>query len=67
MDPDIGGPYVHGPDYVESLVDKSIYNWTFIEPIYKIPQVPHTYAYTLGTYAIQNEKQVGLLMHESNQ
>lgn len=27
-------------------------------PIAFIDQVPHTYAYTLGTYAIQNEKQV---------
>eukprot|EP01038_Epipyxis_sp_PR26KG_P009867 gene9867-13274_t len=49
---------IHGPDYLEEYVDKSIYNWTTSTPIGFIDQVPHTYAYTLGTYAIQNEKQV---------
>ncbi len=28
------------------------------EAIFEIDQVPHTYAYTLGLYGIQNEKQV---------
>ena len=49
---------VHGPDYAPSKVDTSIYNWTYVKPIGFIDQIPHTYAYTLGTYAIQNEKQV---------
>ena len=51
---------VHGPDYDPIKVDTSIYNWTYIQPMGFIDQIPHTYAYTLGTYAIQNEKQVSI-------
>jgi len=51
---------IHGPDYAPAKVDLTIHNWTYIEPIGYIDQVPHTYAYTLGTYAIQNEKQVSI-------
>ena len=51
---------IHGPDYLEQFVDKSIYNWTLSKPIGYIDQVKHTYAYTLGAYALQNEKQVSM-------
>jgi dipeptidase len=53
---------IHGPDYLKSSTypDRSIYNWTDYNPIGFIDQVNHTYAYTLGTYAIQNEKQVSI-------
>ena len=51
---------IHGPDYSPHLVDTSIYNWTYIKPMGFIDQVEYTYAYTLGTYAIQNEKQLSI-------
>lgn len=51
---------IHGDDYLLSNVDTSIYNWTYSVPVGYIDQVPHTYAYTLGTYGIQNEKQVSI-------
>ena len=51
---------IHGPDYAAAKVDTTIYNWTYIKPMGFIDQIPHTYAYTLGTYAIQNEKQVSI-------
>lgn len=51
---------IHGDDYHPDSIDRSIYNWTAREPYFFIPQVPHTYAYTLGSYAIQNEKQVSI-------
>jgi hypothetical protein len=51
---------IHGPDYLLQSVDRSIYNYTVRVPIGYIDQVPHTYAYTSGTYAIQNEKQVSI-------
>lgn len=51
---------IHGPDYLPELIDYSIYNWTARAPYFYLDQVPHTYAYTLGTYAIQNEKQVSI-------
>lgn len=51
---------IHGPDYHITAVDMSIYQWNTTEPYYFIDQVPHTYAYTLGAYAIQNEKQVSI-------
>lgn len=54
------GEDIHGPDYNPKLIDNSIYNWTARSPYFHIDQVPHTYAYTLGTYAIQNEKQVSI-------
>lgn len=53
---------IHGPDYDPAKVDTSIYNWTYVKPMGFIDQIPHTYAYTLGTYAIQNEKQVGVML-----
>ena len=51
---------IHGPDYLIENVDMSIYNWTVSKPIMYIDQVAHTYAYTLGAYALQNEKQVSM-------
>lgn len=51
---------IHGPDYLLDKVDTSIYNWTVSKPIMYIDQVSHTYAYTLGAYALQNEKQVSM-------
>jgi dipeptidase len=51
---------IHGPDYDPRLVDFSIHNWTYPAPIGFIDQVEHTYAYTLGTYGIQNEKQLSI-------
>lgn len=41
-------------------MDFSIFNWTAPEATGSIPQVPHTFAYTLGTYGIQNEYQVSI-------
>eukprot|EP01031_Cornospumella_fuschlensis_P036811 gene36811-44654_t len=55
-----GDSAIHGPDYRPELVEMSIYNWTARDSYFSIPQVAHTYAYTLGTYAIQNEKQVSI-------
>lgn len=49
---------IHGDEYLS--FDSSIYNWTISEPILYIPQVLHTYGYTLGTYGIQNEKQLSI-------
>lgn len=51
---------VHGPDYSMELIDRTIYPWKERQPIGSIDQVPHTFAYTLGTYGIQNEKQVSI-------
>jgi dipeptidase len=51
---------VHGPEYLHSNVDSSIYDWPPSTPIEYIDQVPHTYGYILGSYAIQNEKQVSM-------
>ena len=53
---------IHGPDYLRSASypDPSLFRWNSSVPIGYIDQVPHTYAYTLGTYAIQNEKQVSI-------
>ena len=48
---------VFSPFFLHFQVDRSIYNWSLSQPIAYIDQVPHTYAYTLGTYALQNEKQ----------
>ena len=50
----------HGPDYLTSQTDYSIFNWTLSQPLMYIEQVPHTYGYTLGSYALQNEKQVSM-------
>ena len=50
----------HGPDYLIDDIDTSIYDWQLREPMGYIDQVAHTYAYTLGTYALQNEKQVSI-------
>ena len=51
---------IHGPDYSPLFVDTSIYNWTYVKPMGFIDQVEHTFGYTLGTYAIQNEKQLSI-------
>jgi hypothetical protein len=53
---------IHGPDYVRSssYPDPSIFKWNSSVPFAYIDQVEHTYAYTLGTYGIQNEKQVSI-------
>jgi dipeptidase len=51
---------IHGPDYYIDNVDMTLYPWNATEPYYFIDQVRHTYAYTLGAYAIQNEKQVSI-------
>jgi dipeptidase len=52
----------YGPDYLESPTypDRSIYNWSVSVPMMFIDQVPHTYAYTLGLYGIQNEHQLSI-------
>jgi dipeptidase len=50
----------HGPDYNKKYIDYSIFNWKDRKPDFFLEQVPHTYAYTLGMYAIQNEKQVSI-------
>jgi hypothetical protein len=52
---------VHGPDYYASTLDPTIpYAKSRPGPYFYIPQARHTYAYTHGTYAIQNEKQVSI-------
>ena len=52
---------VHGPDYLYGTQDSSIYSkWTPSVPLIYIDQVEHTYGYTFGSYAIQNEKQVSM-------
>lgn len=51
---------IHGPDYSPNFVDTTIYNWTYVKPMGFVDQVEHTFAYTLGTYAIQNEKQLSI-------
>jgi dipeptidase len=49
---------IHGEDYLS--FDSTIFNWTISKPILYIPQVSHTYGYTLGSYGIQNEKQLSI-------
>lgn len=53
---------VHGPDYLKSgsYPDATLFHWNTTSLIGYIDQVPHTYAYTLGAYGIQNEKQVSI-------
>ena len=54
---------IHGPDYVRTAhyPDSKIFNWANDTAVIgHIEQIPHTYGYTLGTYAIQNEKQVSI-------
>lgn len=51
---------IHGPEYLVSNIDSSIYNWPAMPPFYYIDQVEHTYGYTLGSYGIQNERQLGM-------
>jgi hypothetical protein len=52
----------YGPDYLmsDTYPDRSIFNWTVSVPMMYIEQVPHTYAYTLGLYGIQNEHQLSI-------
>jgi dipeptidase len=51
-----------GPDYLASATypEKSIYPWNTSKPMIFIDQVESTYAYTLGSYGIQNEKQLSI-------
>ena len=62
LGPSDGGSWmwdnIHGPDYLLEKVDRSIHNWNVSIPMGFIDQVPHTYAYVLGGYGVQNEKQV---------
>ena len=51
---------IHGPEYLVSNIDSSIYNWPAMPPFFYIDQVEHTYGYTLGSYGIQNERQLGM-------
>lgn len=53
---------IHGPDYLRSssYPDPSLFSWNNSVPYAYIDQVEHTYAYTLGSYALQNEKQVSI-------
>lgn len=51
---------IHGPEYLVANTDYSIFNWSVSVPIGYIDQVEQTYGYTLGTYAIQNEKQLSI-------
>lgn len=52
----------YGPDYLQSSTypDRTISSWNISAPMMYIDQVPHTFAYTLGLYGIQNEKQVSI-------
>mmetsp|Transcript_13720 Transcript_13720/g.14261 ORF Transcript_13720/g.14261 Transcript_13720/m.14261 type:complete len:715 (+) Transcript_13720:67-2211(+) len=54
---------IHGPEYLVGTIDTTIYPWEPQEPIFYVDQVEHTYAYTMGHYPLQNEKQ--LTMGES--
>eukprot|EP00602_Paraphysomonas_sp_CaronLab_P001527 CAMPEP_0185030236 /NCGR_PEP_ID=MMETSP1103-20130426/17058_1 /TAXON_ID=36769 /ORGANISM="Paraphysomonas bandaiensis, Strain Caron Lab Isolate" /LENGTH=696 /DNA_ID=CAMNT_0027565273 /DNA_START=81 /DNA_END=2171 /DNA_ORIENTATION=- len=49
---------IHGPEYLVGTEDSSIYPWQAQDPIFFIDQVKHTYAYTMGSYPLQNEKQL---------
>lgn len=51
---------IHGPDYLVGTEDSSIFPWPEMKPVFFIPQAHHTYAYTLGNYALQNEKQLSM-------
>lgn len=51
---------IHGPAYLVSNIDSSIYKWPPMPPFFYIDQVEHTYGYTLGSYGIQNERQLGM-------
>jgi hypothetical protein len=51
---------IHGPDFLSSSVDRSIFNWSVSLAVGWVPQVGHTHGYTLGTYAIQNERQLAI-------
>ncbi len=51
---------IHGPDHLISAIDRSVYNFSTPTPYFYLPQVEHTYGYILGTYGIQNEKQVSI-------
>jgi len=51
---------VHGPDYLYGSADETIYKWPAMVPLMYIDQVEHTYAYTFGSYGIQNEKQLSM-------
>ncbi|OQS00659.1 peptidase [Achlya hypogyna] len=49
-----------GDTYMLKNVDTSVYNWTASPIMGSIPQVPKTYAYLSGLYAIMNEHQVSM-------
>jgi hypothetical protein len=51
---------IHGPDYLNTTIDFRIFNWSVSKAFFFIPQILHTYAYILGEYGIQNEKQVSI-------
>jgi len=51
---------IHGSAYLIGTEDRDIYEWEAMTPVFYIPQVPHTYAYTLGNYPLQNEKQLSM-------
>mmetsp|Transcript_8804 Transcript_8804/g.13172 ORF Transcript_8804/g.13172 Transcript_8804/m.13172 type:complete len:726 (+) Transcript_8804:54-2231(+) len=54
---------IHGPEYLVGSEDSTIYPWEPLDPVFFVDQVNHTYAYTMGHYPLQNEKQ--LTMGES--
>jgi dipeptidase len=49
-----------GPAFTRAHVDTSIFPWSDSEHVGSIPQVPHTYSYLDGSYAISNEHGVAL-------
>eukprot|EP01041_Mallomonas_annulata_P009869 gene9869-20534_t len=57
---ELPGDNVHGPDYLYGTADSTIYNWTPSVPLGYIDQAEHTYGYTFGSYAIQNDKQLSM-------
>lgn len=54
------GNYYNADPYKPENTDMRAFQWKETQPIGYIPQVSHTYAFIDGTYAIQNEWQVGI-------